>query len=164
MFITVVERQYPIFIPRRDKCLDYCKMHKSSRIFSKITSLKVPAILTDTEGVHPPFNVEFKADGRIPFPQIIFYLRDREPFILNGDNVSLQSPGRWVTYSASLPAGVLGHGFIKIQVQGCRKTDIENALKDDWIEYDKPSFISIWLPAFCSAACKLSEQYKVFEK
>ena len=104
-------------------------------IFSRLIAINCPEKLTcEASGKNPAFVVQFDADGEIPFPQVILHGQGMQKLI-NGPAIVLKksTKTRW-TYEASVPAGVLGSGYISIQVEGCRKTDLGHASGGDWIK------------------------------
>jgi hypothetical protein len=55
--------------------------------------------------------------------------------LLNGAGVgaSQTAPGEW-TYVASVPEGAMGGERISVQIEGCRRGDIQQAQGEDWIK------------------------------
>jgi len=103
--------------------------------FSKILQIDLPAALDcDEAGKNPAFDIQFTTDGPVPFPQVILHDHSRQ-HVLKGDAVRLSKESSdQCTYTVSVPAGILRAGEPTIQVEGCRKADINRAGGGDWIK------------------------------
>jgi hypothetical protein len=104
-------------------------------VFSRLLAIDLPDMLTSDESGHnPAFEITLTADGDIPFPQVILHAHGRR-HLITGDSVRLdRREGDRVTYVAGVPAGLLTPGDITVQVEGCRRADIERAEGGDWIK------------------------------
>ena len=102
-------------------------------VFSAINHVDVPESLAAADdGFLPGTVVSIRADGEIPFPQLI--VRDsggREILILRDEAITSPEPG---TYAVAVPGGKLAPGEYQLQAEGCRRRDIDNAGTDDWIK------------------------------
>jgi len=88
----------------------------------------LPQPLVDpATGRNLAFEVRFRADGEVPFPQVIVW---------DGGRAEIAAPQRVGEheYEARFPAGILGAGRYSLQIEGCRRADIENAAGHDWIK------------------------------
>ena len=104
-------------------------------IFSRFLSIDCPARLeVAADGSYPAFRVAFSADGEIPFPQVILRASGRETLI-NGESIlsSEEGSGRW-HYQATVPAGSASGDRLDLQIEGCRRADIQQAGGGDWIK------------------------------
>ncbi len=103
-------------------------------VFNAITAVELPPTSrADQTGTLPKTYVTMRADGRVPFPQII--VRDQhgqQILILKKEAVSQPNPG---TCLVKVPGGQLRPGRYHLQAEGCRRVDIENARPEDWIKY-----------------------------
>jgi len=104
-------------------------------IFSRFLSIECPEeIRCEANGKNPAFELRFTADGEIPFPQVIVHGAGPQK-LFKGEAIRSQaiSPTQW-QYMASVPAGVTEGGRITVQVEGCRRVDIDRAGAADWIK------------------------------
>ena len=102
-------------------------------VFTKIFDIDCPASLhceADSESA-PEFTVRFAADGTIPFPQLILWDAGNQIHLLKGAAIRQKAPGR---FEATVPKGTLKPGPCRIQIEGCRRADIERAGGSDWIK------------------------------
>lgn len=78
--------------------------------------------------------MHFSADGAIPFPQVIVRAGGRE-HLLNGAAIEGREvePSAW-SYSAAVPPGGPSGERLQVQIEGCRRPDIEGAAGGDWIK------------------------------
>jgi hypothetical protein len=117
-------------------------------IFSRFLSIECPEeIRCEANGKNPAFEVRFSSDGEIPFPQVILHGAGPQKLI-KGEAIRSQalSPTHW-RYVASVPAGVTEGGRITVQVEGCRRADIDRAAASDWIkEYAELRVIALPRP------------------
>jgi hypothetical protein len=104
-------------------------------VFSRLFAVRCPdSLCCDDSGTNPAFAIRFRADGQIPFPQVILRSHGVERLI-NGHAIRLEEESQEVwAYVASVPAGVMRAGEIGIQVEGCRKADLRQAGGADWIK------------------------------
>lgn len=118
-------------------------------LFTKFLEIGLPASITcDASRTCPEFQIEFTADGEIPYPQIILHAPNGQQ-ILKGDAIRSLPQGQGAKsgagskradaapgagYVATVPAGVLRAGNVTVQVEGCRKADINAAGGEDWIK------------------------------
>lgn len=130
-------------------------------VFSKFLSVSCPETLPcDDAGKNPAFEVTFRTDGEIPFPQVILHGQGMQKLI-NKDSIHLtKSTATEYQYSTIIPAGVLGAGLIGIQVEGCRKTDLSQAGGDDWVKEFK--HLKLTVPVAALKKVKVTEGIKVF--
>ena len=104
-------------------------------VFTRFLSVHVPeTIVTDSEGRNSPFEITIEADGEIPFPQVILHAGGSQ-HLLKGNAIE-QAPASdgMTTYIAKVPAGLVGPGSLRIQIEGCRKADWRQAGGEDWIK------------------------------
>ncbi len=78
----------------------------------------------------PEFVIRFSADGVIPFPQVILWDAG-QAHLVKGGSIRLLAGH---VYEAVVPARTLGSGTFRIQLEGCRRADIEHASGGDWIK------------------------------
>ncbi len=108
-----------------------------AEIFSRIIAVEKPETAqADADGFLPATVLTIKADGAIPFPQII--VRDSkggETLILRDRDIV---PAGTCAYAATIPAGTLRPGIYQIQAEGCKKADIAAAQGSDWIKLFVP--------------------------
>ncbi|NBC49891.1 MAG: glycosyl hydrolase family 57 [Gammaproteobacteria bacterium] len=104
-------------------------------VFSRFLNIDCPSQLeTAADGAYPGFQVVFSADGEIPFPQVIVRASGRETLI-NGDAIqtTASGPERW-DYLAEVPAERSPSNRLEVQIEGCRKAEIDQAGGGDWIK------------------------------
>jgi hypothetical protein len=101
-------------------------------IFSVIYDVEIPQnIPTDPQsGLSRPFIIRFKANGNIPFPQVVIRSKNGE-HIFNGDKIQYENN----LYSVKIPERELPAGSWAVQVEGCRKENWITAGGDDWIKW-----------------------------
>jgi hypothetical protein len=108
-------------------------MHDSLRsLFSAIRSVRHPkkVKVDPVSGRSITFEIEFEADGLVPFPQLIVWENGRQ-HLFPKDRLQHAGEG---TYRATLPAGLLTPGKHTIQAEGCRQPDPALASAQDWIK------------------------------
>jgi hypothetical protein len=123
----------------RDQSL-YALPKNIMTVFTKILSTDCPSTLeVGDAGVYPGFQIRFSADGEIPFPQVILRASGRES-LLNSDSIqaAAASPQRW-DYLVEVPGVEVpgGHGSadrLEVQIEGCRRAEIDQAGGGDWIK------------------------------
>ena len=106
--------------------------------FQQILGVDIPetVLCEAASGRAGAFAVVIRADGEIPFPQVILREAGRE-ILVRGAEIRGEADGKageWL-YQASIPAGALGPGRHRIQVEGCRRSAIEAASSEDWIKH-----------------------------
>jgi hypothetical protein len=104
-------------------------------VFSRFLAIDCPSQLeVAADGGYPGFRVAFSADGEIPFPQVIVRASGRETLI-NGGAIwaTASGPERW-DYAAEVPAGHSSADRLEIQIEGCRRAEIDQAGGGDWIK------------------------------
>lgn len=104
-------------------------------IFTRFLAIHVPTTLEcETTGTNPEFEVCFTSDGEIPFAQVIAHSQGRQT-IIKGESIRCsESHGDNFTYAATIPAGLGGCGEMTLQIEGCRKSDLGQAIAKDWIK------------------------------
>ncbi|EXJ16819.1 polysaccharide deacetylase family protein [Imhoffiella purpurea] len=105
-------------------------------VFTQLQSILLPErLVCDPPGKNPAFEIDLIADGPIPFPQVILRQHGRERLI-NGDHIVWvsQEPDGGHRYRVRIQAGLVGPGEVQIQIEGCRRSDIQLAGGDDWIK------------------------------
>lgn len=104
-------------------------------VFSRFVEIECPSSLVcERSGKNPSFRLVFKVDGEIPFPQVVLHGHGTQKLI-KGDDIrpAGASDAEW-TYVATVPAGLFEAGEITVQVEGCRRAEIERASGSDWIK------------------------------
>ncbi|MBK1617606.1 glycosyl hydrolase family 57 [Lamprobacter modestohalophilus] len=104
-------------------------------VFNRFLNIECPSRLEiAADGSYPAFRVAFSADGEIPFPQVIVRASGRETLI-NGEAIvgSEEASGRW-HYQVSMPAGRAASERLDLQIEGCRRAEIQQAGGGDWIK------------------------------
>ncbi len=104
---------------------------KTESIFDAIVSVQVPTsvVATRADGKNPSFSVEFAADGLIPFAQVVVWssgVGHVVPAVSRDDRIN--------TYVATVPEGLTAAERLTLQVEGCRRADIQAAEGTDWIK------------------------------
>ena len=103
--------------------------------FSNILSINCPESLDCTSnGKNPSFDVIFRTDGEVPFPQVILHGQGTQKLINEKAIRNTQASNSEYTYVATVPEGLLSDGAISIQVEGCRHADLNEADSTDWIK------------------------------
>lgn len=108
-------------------------MHESARsLFGSIRSVHHPhcVAVDPASGRSATFEVEFEADGLVPFPQVIVWENGR-PHLFPREKLHHAGGG---TYRATVPTGLLAPGKHTIQAEGCRQHDPAAASAQDWIK------------------------------
>jgi hypothetical protein len=100
--------------------------------FSVIYDVEIPQnVPADPKTRHSkPFIIRFKANGIIPFPQVIIRSSKGE-HIFNGDTIQHENS----LYSVKIPEYELPLGTWSVQVEGCRKENWAAAGGDDWVKW-----------------------------
>lgn len=101
-------------------------------MLNKITSITLDPKpeLDPSTGKNRPFSIHFETDAPAPFPQVIVRHHGRE-LLYNRQGIHLVSPCR---YKVDIEAGLLSSGRHPLQVESCRKADINQAGGDDWVK------------------------------
>lgn len=103
-------------------------------VFTRFLEIDVPHELAADarSGRSPAFVVRFRADGDVPFPQVIVW-EGGHARLFNGPALgpAEDTGGRAVT----IPAGLLPPGAHTVQIEGCRRADIEHAHAEDWVKH-----------------------------
>ncbi|MDR1519421.1 MAG: glycosyl hydrolase family 57 [Planctomycetota bacterium] len=104
-----------------------------SGIFNRIDKVEIPsAARAGADGYLPETTLVIRADGEIPFPQLV--IRDAggaERLIVKERDINQTAPG---VYAAVIPAGKLRAGSYQIQAEGCRTADLAAARPGDWLK------------------------------
>ncbi|MGR9100593.1 MAG: glycosyl hydrolase family 57 [Gammaproteobacteria bacterium] len=104
-------------------------------LFSRFLDIRCPETLAcEASGKNPAFEVAFSADGEIPFPQVILHGQGMQKLFKDDAIRRNDAAKSGCEYVASVPAGILAGGNICIQVEGCRRADLNRAGGDDWIK------------------------------
>jgi hypothetical protein len=123
-------------------------------VFSRFVRIDIPdSIACESSGKNAAFEITILADGEIPFPQVILHAQGRQ-HLIKGPMIKRSGIAAGQTsYVASVPAGLTGPAEITVQVEGCKKTEIEQAGGGDWIKdyvkirVDPPASASRQTPA-----------------
>ncbi|MFW5724416.1 MAG: glycosyl hydrolase family 57, partial [Halochromatium sp.] len=104
-------------------------------IFGRFLDIDCPSrLVLAADGRYPAFRVEFVADGEIPFPQVILRASGRETLINHAAILGVEDgSGRW-HYQATVPAGSAAGERLELQIEGCRRAEIQQAGGGDWIK------------------------------
>jgi hypothetical protein len=107
-------------------------MSPPAPIFDKILTVELPSALdlTTVNGTNAEFVVKLRANGVVPFAQVIIW-RSSEACVLVRATPDASTQDAYV---ARIPAGKLRAGSYRIQAEGCRRADIERAQGGDWIK------------------------------
>ena len=103
--------------------------------FTRLLAIDCPdALECNADGRYPAFGIGFTADGEIPFPQLIVRAAGGETLV-NGDAILgvKEAPERW-SYRAEVPGGSAAAQRLEVQIEGCRRRDIDQAGGGDWIK------------------------------
>lgn len=104
-------------------------------VFSRFLDIVCPESLAcEASGKNPAFEVSFRTDGEIPFPQVILHGQGLQKIIKDEAIRCAEATATECTYVAAIPAGLLAGGAITLQVEGCRKADLSQAGGADWIK------------------------------
>ncbi|MBK8010542.1 MAG: glycosyl hydrolase family 57 [Deltaproteobacteria bacterium] len=102
-------------------------------VFARIVRVQVPEVLeADSEGRNPPFEVQFIADGDIPFPQVVVHANG-QAHCVNGAAIR-RTKAPEPTYVANVPGGLTHTSEIHLQIEGCQRLDLQRATGDEWIK------------------------------
>jgi Glycosyl hydrolase family 57 len=105
------------------------------RVFTRFLHITCPeTLICDASGANPAFEVSFRTDGEIPFPQVILHGQGMQKLIKNAAIRQIEASEAEVTYAASIPAGLLTGGKITVQIEGCRQADLSQADSSDWVK------------------------------
>lgn len=105
------------------------------KVFSKIVEIECPLTLNcNLHGKNPKFQVTFKGDGHIPFPQVILHGQGQQKILKEDAIRKTECSDGSVTYTAKVPEGLLSAGEITLQIEGCRLADLNQAGGSDWIK------------------------------
>lgn len=101
--------------------------------FSRIYDVVVPETIPCDPATNgsPEFTLKFTADCPIPYPQVIFWDGGNQVQLIRGDRVREIAP---LTYAVTLPEKALRPGNYRVQIEGCKRADIEHAGGDDWVK------------------------------
>src|SRR6187455_2522087 len=99
-------------------------------VFSSIVHIDVPEVVTARSGRSPAFRISFEADGEIPFPQVIVW-EQAQAHVFSGAGVEDLGDGY---YAVLVPEALLGLGEFPVQIEGCRRTDVERAGPEEWVK------------------------------
>ncbi len=99
---------------------------------TRITSVTLPNRLTADPacGRSPAFPIEFTSDRSLPFVQAILW-QDGQQHIIPAQAVTDGEPGHYI---ATVPAGLLSPGHIRVQVEGCSLADLARAGGEHWFK------------------------------
>lgn len=104
-------------------------------VFSKFLDITCPKSLDCGESdKNPEFEVTFRTDGEIPFPQVILHGQGMQKIIKDEAIRCIDRGSTECTYAVTIPTGMLAGGSISVQVEGCLKTDLSQAGGGDWIK------------------------------
>lgn len=99
-------------------------------VFSNIVHVDVPEVLSARSGRSPAFRISFEADGDMPFPQVIIW-EEGQAHAFSGTQVEDLGDGY---YAVAVPEASLGLGEFSVQIEGCRRADVERASPEDWVK------------------------------
>lgn len=104
-------------------------------VFSQFLTVNYPQSLKcDSSGKNPAFEITFRVDGYIPFPQVILHGEGRQK-LFNGEVIrKTEMTATESGYTVTIPAGLLSGGTLTIQIEGCRQADLSQAGAEDWIK------------------------------
>ncbi|GAB6054012.1 hypothetical protein JCM17960_28320 [Magnetospira thiophila] len=103
--------------------------------FSAFRQVSAPErLVCASDGTNPAFEISFTADGPIPFAQVILHAPNGTHLIKGESLRKKRRTQAGQPYEATIPAGLLRAGSIRIQVEGCTRADIDQAGGDDWIK------------------------------
>ncbi|WP_431065592.1 glycosyl hydrolase family 57 [Methylotuvimicrobium sp.] len=130
-------------------------------IFSKLSDINCPESLAcDASGKNPSFEVSFRADGIIPFPQVILHGEGRQKIIKDDAIGSRADDKGGYIYTAKIPAGLFAANHINIQIEGCRQADLSRAGGDDWIKVYRN--LRLEAPPRAARKIEIAEGVKVY--
>lgn len=115
-------------------------------VFTRITNVLVPRDpRAFPDGFLPLTKIEIHADGEIPFPQLVVRSGDgRELLVVRDGDIDNAAYG---VYIATLPFGTLPPGDYRLQAEGCKREDYQNAAPGDWVKYYADFTIAPYLHA-----------------
>ncbi|MCH9699164.1 MAG: glycosyl hydrolase family 57 [Gammaproteobacteria bacterium] len=103
--------------------------------FSNILDIDCPDTLECSQnGMNPSFDITFRTDGKVPFPQIIVHGQGTQKLFNQQDISQLAQTQTEHAYKTTIPEGLLSNGNICIQVEGCRRENLDDAGSEDWIK------------------------------
>ena len=103
-------------------------------VFTRILGIDCPeSVQCDASGKNPEFNIAFRTDGAVPFPQIILHTPEGQR-LFSAAALQESKTADGYAYSTVIAAGALRPNTINIQAEGCRKADIQQAGGGDWIK------------------------------
>ena len=107
----------------------------TKRLFTSITDVNCPEILScDEHGKNPAFSITFRANGKIPFPQVILHGQGQQKLIRDDLIKTTRLGVADYRYTAQIPEGLLEAGNVTVQIEGCRVADLSQATSEDWIK------------------------------
>lgn len=106
------------------------------KVFDAFIRIDLPEAV-ETDGAtrkNPAFEIEIVANGEIPFPQVILHGQSGQRIL--GPDAIEAAPGEAheASYVVHVPAGLVGAGEVRVQIEGCRKADWRQAGGGDWIK------------------------------
>lgn len=102
-------------------------------VFNEITLVTLPdkVVVQSSTMKNEAFSIAFQANGVIPFPQVIIrggnigeILFKEQEIILKDNNI----------YQVNIGESLISAGSYSIQIEGCKREDIENAQGSDWVK------------------------------
>jgi hypothetical protein len=105
-------------------------------VFSRILGIDLPTDLAigNPGGKNQAFEIQFRADGEIPFPQVILHVHGQQHLIKDDAIRVVSKSDQDVSFAAKIPAGLLGAGQHTVQVEGCTIADYTRSGGGDWIK------------------------------
>ncbi len=105
--------------------------------FTTFLRIDLPAAI-DAEAAsrkNAGFEIEVAADGEVPFLQVILHDQGGQ-HIVGGDAIEKAPAGGGgeTSFVVHIPAGLVGAGEVRVQVEGCRNADWRQAGGGDWIK------------------------------
>ena len=97
-------------------------------IFTRIERIEVPERAETGSG----FEVSMYTDGEVPFPQLILRQQEGREWLVREVLVNIAKKQH--EYCFQIPAEAYGSGTIWLQIEGCRRADLDNAQAEDWIK------------------------------
>jgi hypothetical protein len=103
----------------------------SANTFTEILSIQVPTsiVKAGADADSPAFSVEFTANGLIPFAQLVVWCDGQSHVFLAQPRADKAN-----TYVATVAAGLSRGARLTLQVEGCRRENINEAQGHDWIK------------------------------
>ncbi|MEE9412322.1 MAG: glycosyl hydrolase family 57, partial [Methylococcales bacterium] len=103
--------------------------------FSSILAVDCPeSLVCASNGRNPAFEVTFRTDGEVAFPQVILHGQGTQKLINEEAIRQTEASNSAYTYVATVPEGLLSDGAISVQIEGCRLADLSQADSADWIK------------------------------